>query len=574
MKKSKLLITLFLLLGVLSGCGTNKKQDDKKYETTFTNMIEKNSEIVNTYISGDTVIFEYVTPGLDSSKSEIVSYSLKDDKVLGTLTLNDGIYKIMTIEDNSFYVVDLDKGEYTLYNSNCEKINNNKISDNTISVINLSSDKAYFLYQDINDSKIYKYNINSKKLVELQNENEWLQDIYTNKTNSYFIGNNIIKYNSNDEELEKIENKVNPQIVNENYIFGIKSSYLTMYSFSSKNYKMIKLNNDSENIKDAEGNLLVTVDESNNIYIYDFDKMKILKGQETNNVISLKIINDNQILIVTNNKKLEYKIVDFNNYESLTDFVLEDYKENTINGYIDLPDYTGSDTTISLTKKIEEEYGVRILYGDDIFNISSLGYNFTKVSEETAYYYMSLIYAYLDYYPKGLLKEAGLGNPVIIYLCSDLGPGGVNLYDNGYNLIYVTVGGNDDFFLSTLTHEIGHALEHKISGDLLQGWVDMMPREALEAYGDGIEGITVEFTKDDKGKTPVWFYDVYGRQNEKEDRATIFAGMYNSYVDSDLGLFKYDGLKKKANYWSYMLRQTYDSCKNIDEFKWEKIINN
>ena len=49
-----------------------------------------------------------------------------------------------------------------------------------------------------------------------------------------------------------------------------------MYSFSSKNYKMIKLNNDSENIKDAEENLLVTVDESNNIYIYDFDKMKLL----------------------------------------------------------------------------------------------------------------------------------------------------------------------------------------------------------------------------------------------------------------------------------------------------------
>lgn len=351
MKKSKLLITLFLLLGVLSGCGTNKKQDDKKYETTFANMIEKNSEIVNTYLSSDTVIFEYVTPGLDSSKSEIVSYSLKDDKLLGTLTLNDGIYKIMTIENNSFYVVDLNKGEYTLYNSNCEKINNNKISDNTISVINLSSDKSYFLYQDINDSKIYKYNINSKKLVELQNENEWLQDIYTNKTNSYFIGNNIIKYNSNDEELEKIENKVNPQIVNENYIFGIKSSYLTMYSFDGKNYKIIKLNNDSENIKDAEGNLLVTVDESNNIYIYDFDKMKILKSQETNNIISLKVINDNQILIVTNNKKLEYKIVDFNNYESLTNFVLEDYKENAINGYIDLPDYTGSDTTISLAKK-------------------------------------------------------------------------------------------------------------------------------------------------------------------------------------------------------------------------------
>lgn len=573
MKKNILLVIFILTLMMVSGCGTNKKQDNKNYETSFQNMPEKNSEIVNTYLSGDNAIFEYVTPGLDSSKSEIVSYSLTADKVLGTLTLNDGIYKIIPIQDGLFYIIDLNNSEYTLYNKNCEKEKNTKISDNSISTINLSSDNSYFLYQDIRDSKFYKYNINSKKTVELENNSEWLTDIYTNKTASYFIGNNIIKYNSNGEELEKIDNKINAQALNENYLFGIKSSYITMYSLNEKNYKMLKLNNDSENIKDAQNNLLVTIDQENNIYIYDFDKMKILKKQETNFINSVKIINEKQIVIVTNNKKMEYKIDNLDSFDLLGDLILEEYNENIINQFITLPDYFGNEDTISLTKKVEEEYGVRILYGDDIFDIKGLGYNFTKVDEKEAYYYMELIYKYLDYYPKNLLKEAGLGNSVVIYLCRDLGPGGLNLFHSGYNIIYITVGGNDDFFLSELTHEIAHALEHKISSDLLQGWVDMMPSEVIASYGDGIEGITVEYTKDDKGKTPVWFYDVYGRHNEQEDRATIFAGMYDSYIDSDLGSFKYEGLKKKADYWSYMLRETYESCKDISEFKWETIIN-
>lgn len=570
MKKNILLIIVILTLMMISGCGTNKKQDNKNYEASFKNMPEKNSEIVNTYLSGDNVIFEYVTPGLDSSSSEIVSYSLKEDTVLGTLNLNEGVYKIMPTQDGLFYVVDLNNNEYTLYNSDCVKKEKNKLGDNVISVINLSNDNSNFLYQDIRNSKIYKYNINSKKTVELQNNSEWLRDIYTNEKNSYFIADNTIKNNSNDET---IDNKINAQTVNENYLFGIKSSYITMYSLNEKSYKMLKLNDDSENIKDAKNNLLVTIDQKNNIYIYDFDKMKIFKKQSTNIINSVKIINDKQIVIVTNNEKIEYKLDDLNSFELLNDLTIEEYNENIINQLIILPDYMGNASTISLTKKIEEEYGVRVLYGDDIFDITNFGYNFTKVDEEEAYSYMSLIYKYLDYYPENLLKEAGLGNPVVIYLCRDLGPGGLNLFHGGYNIIYITVGGNDDFFLSELTHEIGHALEHKISSDLLQGWVDMMPSEVIASYGDGIEGITVEYTKDDKGKTPVWFYDVYGRHNEQEDRATIFAGMYSSYIDSDLGVFKYEGLKKKADYWSYMLRETYESCKDIPEFKWETIIN-
>ena len=43
----------------------------------------------------------------------------------------------------------------------------------------------------------------------------------------------------------------------------------------------------------------------------------------------------------------------------------------------------------------------------------------------------------------------------------------------------------------------------------------------------------MEYTADDKGKTPVWFTDVYGRTNAMEDRATVFEEMYTAYVSGD-----------------------------------------
>lgn len=160
---------------------------------------------------------------------------------------------------------------------------------------------------------------------------------------------------------------------------------------------------------------------------------------------------------------------------------------------------------------------------------------------------------------------------MVIYLCDKIANNiaGLSAYTQGYNIIYMQVGGKDEYFFSSLTHEMGHALENCIDAELIAGWTELMPAEVIKAYGDGIDGISVEYTPDDKGKTPVWFRDVYGRSNEKEDRATIFQGMYDSYVENDEGIFKYDGLNKKKDYWSYMLRETFESCKDVKKFNWD-----
>ena len=138
-------------------------------------------------------------------------------------------------------------------------------------------------------------------------------------------------------------------------------------------------------------------------------------------------------------------------------------------------------------------------------------------------------------------------------------------------MIYMQVGGKDEYFFSSLSHEMGHALENGIEAELIAGWTELMPKDVIKAYGDGIEGISVEYTPDDKGKTPVWFTDVYGRSNEKEDRATVFQKMYDAYISGETDMFSYEGLKKKADYWNYMLRKTYKSCKNTDIFNRENV---
>lgn len=137
---------------------------------------------------------------------------------------------------------------------------------------------------------------------------------------------------------------------------------------------------------------------------------------------------------------------------------------------------------------------------------------------------------------------------------------------NGYNLIFLSVTGYDDYFLSVAAHELGHALEMGMNEDILTGWRKLMPQEAVDAYH--MPELTVEFTPDDKGRTPVWFLDAYSRSSEREDRAVLFAALFDAWVNEDDSIFQFEGIRIKANYWAQMLRCTYDSCADVT-FPWE-----
>ena len=118
---------------------------------------------------------------------------------------------------------------------------------------------------------------------------------------------------------------------------------------------------------------------------------------------------------------------------------IETLNQDAIDGVQEIPDYSGNSETAGLTQQLENDYGVRVMFGEDIFGTNDLGYEIAGTDEDTAYKYMLKLGDYFDCYPKGLLKEAGLGRPLVIYLCDKIknNIAGLSTYGGGYNIIYM-----------------------------------------------------------------------------------------------------------------------------------------
>lgn len=531
-------------------------------------------ENVEVFVSGDTVIFEYINPGMDSFTAEIISYSLSQDKVLGRLNLGEGSFKLSVIQDG-FAVVDLMKHTADYYDKSCSKTSSVKVFENeSLSFAEVSYDGKYVLAQSLT-SDLLIYNGKTQKTSRLNKDKIFEKAKYSNGK-FYLLGVGAAVLEPENNHYYGISDAVGTYGVGGDYIVGVNGSYIALLSAGSANHKMTDISERQGYLIDVSdfGCALVDYAENESLaWFYDINFSGFVQHSEKSNIICAKQISENYAIIVTKNSEnaLDYKLLDLKGLQK-NSIKTEKLNMDLINGVAQLPDYGGNNETVRLTKQIEKDYGVRVLFCEDIFDTNNSGFDISGTDENTAYSYMLKLGDYFDYYPKGLLKDAGLGRPLVLYLCDKIKDNieGLSTYNMGYNIIYLQVGGKDEHFFSSLTHEIGHALENGIDTNLIEGWVKLMPDEVIKAYGDGIEGISVEYTPDDKGRTPVWFRDVYGRSNEKEDRATVFQEMYDCYTENKVGMFKYDGLKKKADYWSYMLRETYASCKNIDKFSWEK----
>ena len=544
------------------------------YSTSFDNMPEMSYESVTTYVSGDTALFEFINPGLDSFSAEIVTYSLSQDKVLGQVNLGEGIFQISLL-DKGFAVADVAKNVVTYYDNSCSVTDSATVfKNNMLKFAKLSADGKYILAQNYS-SELLILNSKTQKVSTL-NKGKTFEKVEYYKGKFYLLGAGVSVLEPENNHYYSVLDVVSTYGAVGDYAVGINGSYLACLSTKGDKHKMINIGERPGYLIDISDYGCVSVDSGDGktvVMFYDINNSRGAKYTQKGNIISVKQISENFAITVTKNTEnvLEYKLLDLSDLKKSA-IKSEELDQDALNGVKELPDYSGESKTVQLTKQLENDYGIRVMFGEDIFTMSDLGFEIMGTDEETAYDYMLKLGDYFDNYPKGLLKEAGLGRPLVLYLCDKIRNNveGLSIYIGGYNVIYMQVGGKDEYFFSNLTHEVGHALANGIDDKLTSGWVKLMPQEVIKAYGDGIEGISVEYTADDKGKTPVWFTDVYGRSNEKEDRAMVFQKMYDRYVEGDNKLFEYDGLKKKADYWVYMLSETYDSCKNETIFNWGK----
>lgn len=580
------IICLVMTALILSGCVKDVGKTDSSptnntdgegtvYNTSFSGMPNISCDNVTAYVSGDTVIFECINSGLDSFNAQLIGYSLREDKVLGQVDLGEGNFQISLIEDG-FIVFDLMKGTADYYDNACSKTDSVTVFNiNTLHFAKASSDGKYILAQNYSNGELLVYNTETKHTSTLKKD-IMVETAEYHDGKFYLMGTGAYVLEPENNHFYSLSDKLRTYSVGKDYVFGNNASYIVLLSTQKSDDKMINIDERQGSLIDVGDYGCVTADyngENSQAVFYDIENSCFAQFSAEGMISCVEQISKNSAIIVAKNGDniFEYSLLDISKLKK-NNLKTELLSQDAIDGVEELPDYSGESKTVQLIKQLENDYGVRVMYGEDIFNTNNLGYEIAGTDEGTAYNYMLKFEDYFNYYPKGLLKDAGLGRPLVIYLCDKIANNisGLSTYACGYNIIYIQVGGKDEYFFSSLTHEVGHALENGISRELIEGWSRLMPEEVIKAYGDGIDGISVEYTPDDKGRTPVWFRDVYGRSNEAEDRATIFQGMYDSYAENDEGIFKYDGLKKKKDYWSYMLRETFESCKGVNEFNWDK----
>lgn len=602
MEKFLALILTAIMLVQLSGCHFNYSATDqaessdgqafsqnaengehseilKAYsDLTFNDMPEINTDLANIYVAGDNIaIIEFITPGLDSYLSTVVTYSLNTDKLMGTTTLGEGTRCIEPLADGGFYITNTVNGEISEYNVSCRKISSFTVDgiDKDISFTKLSKNEDKLLLGNSMNGNLTLYDIKTKKSSVIQTDKPIFKCM--GATNEHFIvldnENNLytISNNGNISQMY-INNTANYN--NSSYAVDLKGDYITFLPLIKSEPIMVKVNSSSEIISAAAYSTVLTHTQTDDyhdiLYFYNTNRMSIYSLPVNGRIISTALTYDGYAIAIikeSEDKNFSFKIFDPELGE-IKPLVTQKYDRNAIDGVQPLPAIQGSSDFKKAIEDIQNKYGVRIMYqNSDFFDIETLGYTIKDTDEETVYKKLGLVTQFLDFLPEGTFKQAGGSKPLVLYLCDGIYPylGGLNAICTSYNVSFVDISTTDSIISLNIAHELAHAIENNVSYDILDGWVELMPEEVQNAYGN--DHSEAEFTPCDENNSPIWFVDPYGKVNEFEDRATVFEAIYADYLNGS-NRINSDGLKQKAKYWKIILSETYDSCKNTDLLNW------
>lgn len=591
-----LLIVLCLLLS-LAACGGNPPATDNDnaattttttaastqepltpaLNPTFAAMPEKKQTMAQVYRVGDSVVLGvFIVPGMDVSAAELVSYDLASDTLLGELDLGETNKSILPLED-SFAVLEYATKTYTVYNTACEVQSSVTLAfDGEIGSAAQNGDKLLLSDMRTGRNAIYHLPTHTSTSVD-----ETLNVAMTNcvgnhkdgfVVQSYEHGLLIVEPDGTVQTVRKVSDGI--QMAGTTYAGGVVGDYTLFHSLAGGESVMIPSRGVAETFCSADGNRLLSISDGaddgtgGRLHYYDLQRRTVTDYVVDGYAVDAVLFGSYAVLAVHEDfaSPITLAFVDLAALPAVS-MDAAAYDADAVAGRKPLPAVSG------VAAEIKETYGVTVIGDVDFFDLSVFGYTATPASADRIAELLDDVKDVLAFFPAGIFKEIGEKTPVVIVLCEWLGNGadGINTVLDGYNVSYVCVTGNDDYVESTAAHEMAHAVERQIATALLDGWVSMQPAEVQAAYGNLY--LTVEFTADDKGRTPVWFVNgAYGRSEPIEDRATLFAKMYDCYVEGNSAALNYDGLKQKVAYWGRMLRETYDCCAD-GTFAWDTLFS-
>ena len=532
---------------------------------TFAAMPQKTQDMAEVYrLSDSVVLFAFITPELDAAATELVCYDLSSDTLLGELNLGECWVSLFPLE-NGFAVLDYDKKTYTAYDTACAvKSTSALVFDGAIGTAAQNGDRL--LLSDMRTGLYFVYDLATQAAVPVKGtvtaEYSWVG----NHQNAFLLcgyNGGVVAVDADGQSRIVTAAATGAQVVGTTHIAGVVGDYAVFYPLAGGEAEMLPTHG-AENFCTSDGNGLLSVSGKEARY-YNLSRRTVTTYTAAWDIAAVAVRKGSAVMVLREEygQPLTFAYVDVAALpaESMNAAA---YDSDTLADRRPLPEVSG------VAAEIQETYGVTVIGDVDFFDLSVFGYTAEAASAAQIAYRTEELKVVLDFFPDGIFKEIGAKTPVVVVLCQELGnaAGGINTVLDGYAVSYLSVTGNDAFFENVAAHELAHAVERQMSTADLDGWVSMQPAEVQAAYGN--LSLTVEYTADDKGETPTWFVSVYGRTEPIEDRATVFAAMYDAYAEGDASALNYDGLKQKVAYWSRMLRATYACCADAT-FAWDSL---
>ena len=543
---------------------------------TFEAMPQICTDTANVYLSGHVAIFAFITSGMDAANTSLVTYDLLSDAVLGQLELGEDVVSLFPLQEGSFAVFSHTRKTFRIFDSTCALLSEQTLSgiEGEVSIAGLQENTL--LVSEPMTGNILLYNLENGTCLRTSLQPSVYSYIGSSRQGflleSYDDG--LIQVGT-DGSWEVLYKKGSAQVLGDSYAAGVKGDYITLLPMKSGDPVMAPCQTPSEIFCSGDGVGLLSHSQlwgtSDSLYYYATDSMTVTTVSVSGQVVAAALCGEWAVMVTRTDygAPMEFGFVDFSQYDAKL-IGKTAYDSGILGGAEPLPEPAGTDETVALIQRIYDTYGIRLMYEPDVFDLEPLGYTLIPTDEQTFREKALLLEAFFQFLPDGLLREMGESYPVVIYLCQDIYPtaGGMNTILDGYNVVFLSVTGHEDYFLNVAAHEMAHALERGMEVEVIAQWRELMPEEVQKAYGQ--LSLTVEYTPDDKGRTPVWFLDAYSRSSEMEDRAVLFAALFDAWRGEDDARLHHEGLQAKAQCWADMLRQSYESCKNTI-FPWENV---
>ncbi len=226
-----------------------------------------------------------------------------------------------------------------------------------------------------------------------------------------------------------------------------------------------------------------------------------------------------------------------------------------------------SDTNIKLRANLENTYGIKIKYGDEIANYSVGGMSTTKIDDATAQVALNNLAQTLALYPSEFFQEIEKdGYPLTIYLIKRYSKANVTgVTDSTYKNVIISIA-TDYPFADTLHHEVYHYVEKYMfsNGGRFTSWGTLNPLEFK--YGSFVNSYAYSRTFSEDA----FFVNTYAQTDEYEDRASTFEYMMMNTKASCLNKGKTVWLKAKTM--SEQIDYFFDSVSGDVTEYWERYV--